>query len=214
MNIHPYYFSAPKRIFDAVLSAGLLAGLSPLFLIIGMGVFLTSGQPVIFRQKRTGKNGVVFILFKFRTMKKNAAVLKHRYQHLNEAPAPMFKIHNDPRLVGIGKLLSRIGLDELPQLWNILKGEMSFVGPRPLPVNEASHLPTAWKQWRERVKPGIFSEWALSGERHENLEQWRRLEKQTLRRGSLLKDLFYVVFTPLSQIILTISRIIRPAKSL
>lgn len=188
MKIHPYYFSNNKRIFDALLAVLLLIVLTPLFLLIAAGLLITAGPPILFRQKRTGQNGKTFLLYKFRTMEKNAAMLKHKYQHLNEAPSPMFKIHNDPRFVGIGRLLSRIGLDELPQLWNILKGEMSFVGPRPLPAQEARGLAADWQRWRERVRPGIFSVWAFSKEKHASLEKWKQLEIDTLARGGIQED--------------------------
>lgn len=213
MKIHPYYFSRGKRMLDVVLAFILLVLLSPVFVVIGFCVLVTAGQPILFRQKRAGKNGAPFLFYKFRTMEKNAAMLKHKYLHLNVAPAPMFKIHNDPRFVGMGWFLSHSGLDELPQLWNILKGEMSFVGPRPLPVPEARALPANWREWRERVAPGVFSQWALSGERHESLIHWQQFEKNTLRFGSPATDLKYVVITPLSQIALLIQRTIKPAKS-
>ena len=189
MKIHSYYFSHQKRIFDLALAGTLLLVLSPLLLLIGLAVLLTAGWPVIFKQKRTGKDGKTFTLFKFRTMQKNAVILKYRYQHLNEAPEPMFKIRHDPRFVGIGKSLAKAGLDELPQLWNIFKGEMSFVGPRPLPVKEAVSLPTEWRAWRERVKPGVFSQWAFSGEKHQSLEKWRKLEEKTLQTGASNEDI-------------------------
>jgi lipopolysaccharide/colanic/teichoic acid biosynthesis glycosyltransferase len=133
-------------------------------------------------------------------MAKNAAMLKQKYLHLNEAPPPMFKIHNDPRFVGLGKWLAKTGFDELPQLWNILKGEMSFVGPRPLPVNEAENLPEEWRQWRERVRPGIFSQWAMSEKKHSTLDNWKNLEKRTMAKGSLFSDLSLLQKTVFSQL--------------
>src|SRR3990172_5431980 len=199
MQIHPYYFSPQKRTFDFATAFLLLVLLSPVLFILNLIIFITTGRPILFKQRRTGQNGKVFTLLKLRTMTKNAAMLKRKYQHLNEAPAPMFQIHNDSRFVGIGKWLARTGLDDLPQLWNILKGEMSFVGPRPLPVPEAVGLSNQWREWRERVKPGVFSEWALSGERHETLDHWQALEKETLRTGSVATDFLYFLRTPVSQ---------------
>lgn len=183
--IHPFYFSLFKRISDFFLALFLVIVLSPLLLLITLIIVITSGFPVIFTQKRTGKNGVPFTIYKFRTMKKNASLLRHKYLYLNEAPAPMFKIHNDPRFVGIGKVLSLVGLDELPQLLNIMKGEMSFVGPRPLPVQEALSLPQNWKNFREQVRPGVFSEWTLLSDRHNNLKKWENSEKATLENGGI-----------------------------
>ena len=139
-------------------------------------------------------------------MQKNASLMKHKYEALNEAPLPMFKIHDDPRFVGIGRFLSRSGLDELPQLWNIFKGEMSFVGPRPLPVHEAEALPKEWRDFREQVQPGIFSHWAYSWERHKSLKNWENQEKKTLRNGSLLHDLLLINAVLFSQLFLFTKR--------
>lgn len=198
--IHPYYFSRQKRIFDFFGALILLIILFKPLLILGLIIFATIGWPIIFTQSRTGRNGEIFTLFKFRTMKKNAEQIKHLYKNKNEAAKPMFKIHNDPRFVGIGKFLSRSGLDELPQLLNILKGEMSFVGPRPLPVKEASSLSPTWKKMREQVRPGVFSEWSLAYDRHSNLKKWKSLEEKTLKKGSTLSDLSLMVKVILIQL--------------
>jgi lipopolysaccharide/colanic/teichoic acid biosynthesis glycosyltransferase len=132
-------------------------------------------------------------------MVKNAELLRSKNQkhfaELNYAPAPMFKIKNDPRFLKIGKFLSHSGLDELPQLINILKGQMSLVGPRPLPTNEAQTLKKIdpdWYFWRHQVKPGLFSLWVLNNERHKNLEAWRGLEKKTLALN--LKQQYFLIF--------------------
>jgi lipopolysaccharide/colanic/teichoic acid biosynthesis glycosyltransferase len=192
MKIHPFYFSRQKRLFDLGLAAFLLVILSPLLIVLGLVVLLTAGWPIIFKQKRTGKTGKVFTTYKFRTMLKNATMLKPKYAHLNEAPEPMFKIARDPRFVGVGWALSRTGLDELPQLWNIVRGEMSFVGPRPLPVGEARALPQGWRNWREQVRPGVFSQWARSEKKHLSLSTWKNLEENTLHQGSLKNDLLQI----------------------
>jgi lipopolysaccharide/colanic/teichoic acid biosynthesis glycosyltransferase len=180
VKTNPYYYSWEKRFFDILFSLFLLVILFPLLLIIGLIVLFTSGFPIIFKQKRVGLNGKIFIIYKFRTMKKNAQLIKYKYKKLNEAPEPMFKIHNDPRFIGFGKIFSISGLDELPQLINIFKGEMSFVGPRPLPIKEARKLSIAWRSFREKVKPGVFSEWSLASERHSTLKKWQKLEKDTI----------------------------------
>lgn len=184
IKIHPHYFSFSKKLFDLTLAICLSIFISPIILIISLVILTTTGFPIIFKQKRTGQNEKTFTIFKFRTMKKNASLIKHKYLKMNEAPKPMFKIHNDPRFVGIGQFLSKSGFDELPQLLNIIKGEMSFVGPRPLPVKEAAALSKSWKFFREKVKPGVFSEWTLAEERHSSLKKWRILEEETLDKDN------------------------------
>lgn len=213
VKVSPYHFSLTKRVFDLILTLFLLIVLSPLLLLIGLAALLSAGSPIIFKQKRTGQNGKPFTMLKFRTMKRNAALLKSQYLHLNEAPEPMFKIQNDPRFVGIGKFLAKTGLDELPQLWNILRGEMSFVGPRPLPPQEAENLPTEWRRWREMVRPGIFSAWAIASDKHYSLERWRQLEAETMTNGSIPRDLTYVLRTPLSLLVLFLRKSKAPVKS-
>ena len=197
--ISTHYFSLSKRTFDFSLAIFLAIFLSPLLLLIAITILISSGMPIIFTQKRTGKDGKTFTIYKFRTLKKNASLLKHKYLEFNEAPSPMFKIHNDPRFVGIGKLLSQSGFDELPQLVNIIKGEMSFVGPRPLPVQEAASLNQNWKSFREQVKPGVFSEWTLSSNRHSTLKKWQELEEKTLSYSNLKNDLEVMIKVMLKQ---------------
>jgi lipopolysaccharide/colanic/teichoic acid biosynthesis glycosyltransferase len=206
IKIHSYYFSQKKRLFDLLLGVLLTIVLFPLLLLISVVVAITAGFPIIFKQKRTGKDGITFTMYKFRTMNKNAALLKHKYKNMNEAPAPMFKIHNDPRFTSTGKFLSRSGFDELPQLLNIVRGEMSFIGPRPLPIKEASGLPKNWREFREKVKPGIFSDWSISWERHKSFKKWKGLEESTLKKGSLGKDLFYIYEVISSQFLLFLKR--------
>ncbi len=181
---HPYYFSTEKRIFDVVLSVSMLFLLSPLLAVLAIAIFITIGNPVLFAQSRSGINKKTFLMLKFRTMRQGAEIDRNKYKHLNQAPYPMFKIFNDPRFIGIGGWLSRTGFDELPQLINILRGQMSFVGPRPLPVNETKLLDSSW-DFRYQVKPGIFSYWTLSKDRHKSLQIWRKLEESTLLEGGL-----------------------------
>lgn len=127
-------------------------------------------------------------MLKFRTMHIDAEDRKTKLAHLNEAPWPMFKMRNDPRFTRIGRYLSHLGLDELPQFFHVLTGKMSFIGPRPLPLSEAQQLPRNWN-FRYKVKPGILSEWALSPDRYASLNHWRQLEIETLKKGSLLNDM-------------------------
>lgn len=204
-NLHPYYLSSQKRAFDVALSAILLLLLSPFLLLISLAVYVTVGRPVLFRQQRTGFMKRSFTMFKFRTMKPGAEIQRQKYEHMNQAPYPMFKIFEDPRFVGVGKWLSQSGFDELPQLLNIFRGEMSFIGPRPLPVNEAKQLGADW-DFRYAVKPGIFSYWTLSKNRHKSLTIWKKLEQQTLKEGGLgfelgvIQQLFVAEFQQLHKL--------------
>jgi lipopolysaccharide/colanic/teichoic acid biosynthesis glycosyltransferase len=185
--IHSSFNKQSKRAVDLILVMMILIILLPILIITWPFLFWKIGQPIIFKQKRTGKNGKPFTIYKFRTMVKNAESLRSKNHQqltkLNYAPAPMFKIKNDPRFLKIGKFLSYSGLDELPQLINVLEGQMSLVGPRPLPKTEADALKKIdfnWYTWRHQVKPGLFSLWVLNNERHKNLESWKRFEKETL----------------------------------
>jgi len=173
---------------------------------------------IIFTQERTGLNGESFTIYKFRTMVKNAERIKSRYQQkykkINQAPWPMFKNYNDPRFIKktiklpfgikkeikIGRWLSKTGFDELPQLINIIKGEMKLVGPRPLPIKEAEELKkidAKWWQWRHSIKPGIFSYWSIDPKRHQSLNQWEKLEKKTLNTN--FKEKIKIIFSVISQ---------------
>jgi lipopolysaccharide/colanic/teichoic acid biosynthesis glycosyltransferase len=202
-RVHPYHLSWQKRVTDIFLSTILSIVLSPLMVSIAFIIYATSGWPVIFTQLRTGQHKKPFTLYKFRTMYRNAHKHQKKYAQLNQVPAPMFKITSDPRFVGIGKWLSRTGLDELPQLFNILKGEMSFVGPRPLPISEATQLDSSW-DFRYLVRPGIFSAWSVKMKSHTSLNNWKALEKSTVKNGgtgisltltteTLLTILFYTM---------------------
>jgi lipopolysaccharide/colanic/teichoic acid biosynthesis glycosyltransferase len=148
---------------------------------------LANHGPVIFKQERIGEYGKRFTMYKFRTMVIGAEKLKNKYKHLNHADGPVFKIRNDPRLTGFGKILVKTGLDELPQLINVLKGEMSIVGPRPLPVYEASQLTKAQKV-RELVLPGITSSWVVSGAHNLKFPEWMRLDREYVEKANILTD--------------------------
>jgi len=193
-KVNNYYFSFVKVLFDYVLGLLGLSLIFPFLIVISLLIILISGWPAIFIQKRTGKSGKSFNIYKFRTMYVGAHKEQSKLKNLNQAPGPMFKIFDDPRFVGIGRILSKIGLDELPQIINILKGEMSFVGPRPLPVSEARKLSSTW-DFRKQVKPGIFSEWTLANNRHDSLTDWKELDKKTLSNGGVIYDLKLIVLT-------------------
>jgi len=160
----------------------------PVQLMIVVCVVLTSGFPVLFMQKRIGKHGKPFTLYKFRTMVADAEKRKSRLRTQNEANGVVFKIHDDPRFTRIGRFLSHTGFDELPQLYNIVKGDMVFFGPRPLPVSEARKL-TPWMHEREKVLPGIVSPAILTGTYHKDFKGWMRSDVEYTQKKSVLYDL-------------------------
>ncbi len=183
-----YFGSMKKRVFDLSVAVPLFCVLVPLFILIYPLLLIYIGKPIIFKQKRLGKDKVPFTLYKIRTMRNGAEFLQKKLLKYNEAPEPMFKMSRDPRFTKLGRFFSKFGLDELPQLLNIIKGEMSFVGPRPLPIEEANKLDKSWN-FRYSVLPGILSEWAISKDRHISLQRWKRLEKQTLQIDNTAKEM-------------------------
>lgn len=149
----------------------------------------------IFSQTRIGKNGKPFLMFKFRTMRLGADEEKSKYLNLNEADGPVFKIKDDPRFTKLGKILAYTGIDELPQLVNVLRGEMSLVGPRPLPVDEERRIPLQWRQKRSLVKPGITSSWAVSGTHRLSFPEWMELDMRDIRHKSAFYDAMIIFRT-------------------
>jgi exopolysaccharide biosynthesis polyprenyl glycosylphosphotransferase len=152
---------ALKRVFDVTVATLLVVVLSPMLLAIALAIKLTSRGPVLFRQTRVGRHGREFEMLKFRTMVRGADARKDELRALNEA-APMFKISDDPRTTGVGRFLRRRSLDELPQLFNVLRGDMSLVGPRPL-VSEEDQLFSGWERRRYHVAPGVTGPWQILG---------------------------------------------------
>jgi exopolysaccharide biosynthesis polyprenyl glycosylphosphotransferase len=182
--------SVIKHVMDLVGALILVIGLSPLFLLIAMVIKLTSPGPVFFRQQRSGQNGAPFTLYKFRTMISNAEQLKHELEAMNEMSGPVFKVTNDPRITRVGKWLRRYSLDELPQLFNVLRGEMSLVGPRPLPVDEVKRFSDLAHRRRLSVKPGITCLWQISGRNQiKDFKDWVRLDLEYIDNWSLWLDL-------------------------
>lgn len=161
----------------------------------------------IFRQIRIGKDGRPFLMFKFRTMYPGAEKDRGKIERLNEADGPVFKIKNDPRYTKLGKILAYTGLDELPQLINVLMGEMAVVGPRPLPAEEERKISAQWKQTRRTVKPGITSSWAVSGSHRLSFPQWMELDMKDIRHKSFFYDAMIIVKT-FRLLIINVSRII------
>lgn len=159
----------------------------PLMALVALMVVVSSGMPIIFRQTRIGKNGKPFTLYKFRTMVNDAEREKKKLLPYNESSGPAFKIYNDPRFTRIGRFLSHTGLDELPQLFNVLTGDMSLVGPRPLPVSEAKKL-VSWMQERHTVLPGIISPAILTGKYHKNFTAWMKSDVLYIRTKTFWSD--------------------------
>lgn len=160
----------------------------PLILVISILLYIWQGPTVFFRQKRVGKNGRIFSIIKFRTMRVGAEREQKKYQKLNEANGPAFKIRNDPRFTPMGKFLAHTGLDELPQLINVLKGDMALIGPRPLPVLEAKKLTPA-QQRRHDVRPGIISPWILDGYHKQTFDAWMRSDIEYGKKKSFAYDI-------------------------
>ena len=177
-----------KRFIDISLSSILLVFFSPLFLLVALLIKLDSKGPVFFIQERVGLNNRRFKLIKFRTMVKDAEKLRKRIAKLNEVSGPVFKIRNDPRVTRAGKWLRKISIDELPQLVNVLKGDMSLVGPRPPIQNEVEQY-----QWKDRrrlsMKPGITCLWQINGRSAIPFDKWMELDKEYIDNWSLWLDL-------------------------
>jgi exopolysaccharide biosynthesis polyprenyl glycosylphosphotransferase len=176
-----------KRAFDILLSSVLLVLAAPLLLIISVAVKLSSPGPVIYQQLRCGLNGRRFRLWKFRSMYEDAEKHLPLVAHLNESDGPVFKIQRDPRMTRMGRFLRRTSLDELPQLFNILKGEMSFVGPRP-PLPEEVARYERWQRRRLRMKPGLTCLWALEGRSELSFARWMKLDMDYIDHWSLSLD--------------------------
>jgi exopolysaccharide biosynthesis polyprenyl glycosylphosphotransferase len=182
--------SVIKHVMDLVSAFILLILLSPLFLLVAIAIKLTSPGPVFFQQQRSGQNGAPFTLYKFRTMITNAEQFKHELEAMNEMSGPVFKVTNDPRITRTGRWLRRYSLDELPQLFNVLRGEMSLVGPRPLPVDEVKRFSDLAHRRRLSVKPGITCLWQISGRNQiKDFRDWVRLDLEYIDNWSLWLDL-------------------------
>lgn len=177
-----------KRGLDLLATGIALVLLSPVLALIALTVKLTSEGPAVFSQERVGLNGRTFKMYKFRSMVVNAEELKKKLASLNEMSGPVFKIKNDPRVTTIGKFLRKTSLDELPQLWNVFKGEMSLVGPRP-PLPSEVNLYNPQHRKRLAVKPGITCIWQISGRNDVDFDQWMEMDAEYVDRWSLWLDM-------------------------
>jgi exopolysaccharide biosynthesis polyprenyl glycosylphosphotransferase len=183
-----------KRAFDLVFASLLLIALSPLMLLAALLVKLTSRGPILFKQVRVGRGGRHFWCYKFRSMCVDAEAKKEKYLHLNEASGPVFKIKHDPRVTPVGRLLRKFSVDELPQLFNVLRGEMSIVGPRPpIPSEVATYGPHERK--RLAVLPGLTCLWQVSGRSNISFDHWIELDLLYIDTMSFGNDLKIVLKT-------------------
>jgi exopolysaccharide biosynthesis polyprenyl glycosylphosphotransferase len=176
-----------KRITDVVVAAAGLLALSPLMAAAAILIRLTSPGPAIFRQVRCGLNGRRFLFYKFRSMCHNAEALKTSLAHLNARDTVVFKIPDDPRLTPVGRWLRKFSIDEWPQLWNVLRGDMSLVGPRPAIPSEVDQY-KRWQRRRLRMRPGLTCIWAVSGRDKVDFETWMKMDMQYIDNWSLALD--------------------------
>ncbi|HEX4992689.1 MAG TPA: sugar transferase, partial [Rubrobacteraceae bacterium] len=183
-----------KRALDVTVSVGGLVLLSPLFLVVAIAIRLGSPGPVLFRQKRVGADGRVFTCYMFRSMYEGAERRQAELETMNEADVPVFKIKDDPRVTPVGRFLRRWSIDELPQLVNVLKGEMSLVGPRPLPVRDFHLMEEAHKRRLEAV-PGMTGYWQISGRSNLSFEDMVRLDLYYIENWSLSFDVKIILRT-------------------
>jgi lipopolysaccharide/colanic/teichoic acid biosynthesis glycosyltransferase len=189
---------AIKRLIDLVVSIALLVLLLPVLLVTGIAVKLTSEGPVLYHWRVLGENGRPFVGFKFRTMVRDADTLKADLLHLNERSGPVFKIRRDPRVTPLGRWLRKHSFDELPQLWSVLAGDMSLVGPRPVFPSEYQNF-ELWQMRKLSVKPGLTCLWQLDGRQHNtDFSDWARLDLQYIDTWSLWNDLAILFRTPMA----------------
>ena len=183
-----------KRGVDLVAASLALLACLPLFVLVGLAIKFESAGPVFFMQARVGKKGRKFTLYKFRSMTQDAEEVKQKLLHLNEASGPVFKIANDPRVTRVGRVLRKYSLDEVPQLINVILGDMSLVGPRPpLPCEVEKYTAHEWK--RLSVQPGMTCFWQISGRSDVPFARWVELDLEYIGRQSLRTDLKILVQT-------------------
>ena len=190
------FYNIAKRSLDILASLVGLMLLSPIILIVAILIKLESRGPVVFSQKRIGLDGKKFKMYKFRSMVENAEELKEKLQKQNEMSGPMFKMKNDPRVTKVGKFIRKTSIDELPQLINVLKGDMSLVGPRPSLPKEVEKFET-WMLKRLEVKPGLTCYWQVSGRNNIDFEDWMKLDIKYVNERSFwldIKLIFKTVF--------------------
>ncbi len=194
-----FLYHGIKRGIDIVSSILAIILFSPVFLITAAAIYIEDGAPVLFIQARNGLDGKVFRMYKFRSMCRDAEKIHHSLLAQNELDGPAFKMKNDPRLTKVGKFIRKTSIDELPQFFNILKGEMSIVGPRPLPTYETAELNEYQKQ-RMSVKPGLTCYWQCCGRNDIPFEEWMEMDMRYIEDESMLTDARIIMKTVVSVI--------------
>jgi lipopolysaccharide/colanic/teichoic acid biosynthesis glycosyltransferase len=183
-----------KRLLDILVAAIAMIVLAPVFVVIATAIRLTSRGPVLYRWPVVGAQGRPLKAYKFRTMIEGADKLKKDLLDRNEARGPVFKMRNDPRVTRIGRVLRKFSLDELPQLWSVLKGDMSLVGPRPMLLYEWEQL-GSWERRKLSTRPGLVSLWHLRGQPRD-FQEWLRLDLEYVEHWSLWLDLKILLWVP------------------
>jgi exopolysaccharide biosynthesis polyprenyl glycosylphosphotransferase len=188
-GMHRYSRPLAKRGMDMVLGSLLLLLTLPVMLVAAIAVKLTSRGPILFVQDRVGHNKRIFRLYKFRTMVTNADEIQGELESQNEMDGPVFKIRKDPRITKVGRWLRRLSIDELPQLFNVIRGDMSLVGPRPLPIRDYNGFDNDWQRRRFSVRPGLTCLWQVNGRNSISFQDWMKLDLEYIDNWSLLGDM-------------------------
>ena len=183
-----------KRTIDIICSLIGLIVLMPILVVVAIIIKIESKGPIIFAQARVGKYGKIFKMYKFRSMVSNAEELKEKLAKENERKGPMFKIKNDPRITKVGKFIRKTSIDELPQLVNILKGDMSIVGPRPSLQNEVKEFED-WMLQRLNVRPGLTCYWQVAGRNNIEFYEWMKLDVKYVEERNSLIDIILIIKT-------------------
>ncbi|HEU4929588.1 MAG TPA: sugar transferase [Candidatus Krumholzibacteria bacterium] len=183
----PFGYRVTKRAFDLIVGSGILLLLLPVIPVVALMIRLDSEGPVFYRQERIGMRGRPFRFYKFRSMRADSDRLRADLEARNELAGPVFKMKNDPRVTAVGQFLRRSSLDEIPQIFNVLKGDMSIVGPRPALPGEVARY-EAWHRRRLDVKPGITCLWQVAGRSQVGFDEWMRLDIEYMSRRSLRTD--------------------------
>jgi lipopolysaccharide/colanic/teichoic acid biosynthesis glycosyltransferase len=189
-----------KRLLDIIGAGVLLVLLSPILAAAAIAIKLTSPGPAIFTQRRAGLGGKPFVIYKFRTMCVNAEKRQQELRAFNEQDGPAFKLTHDPRVTKVGHILRKTSIDELPQLWNVLRGEMSLVGPRPLPLAEQDGC-EQWQRHRLNATPGLTCIWQVKGRSTVSFSEWVRMDVEYMRRRTIFHDLT-ILFSTIPSVLL------------